>query len=69
MSRTPVRPFLIAKDSDGAFRLTLRTTWFNMYDYPIVTATLQDEVFKTAGAARAFATANLGAKPGEFAKQ
>jgi hypothetical protein len=68
MSRIPVRPFLIEKSEDGTFRLTLRTTRFNMYNYPLVTSELQEEVFATATAARAFATAHLGAQPGQFAK-
>lgn len=68
MSRVPVRPFLIAKSEDGTFRLTMRTTRMNMYNYPLVTSELQDEIFPTATAARAFATAHLGAQPGEFAK-
>lgn len=69
MSRTPVRPFLIAKDEDGAFRLTVRSTRFNSQNYPIVTSTLQDETFKTAAAARAHAKAEFGAEPGQFASK
>lgn len=67
MSRTPVRPFLIAKDETGAFRLTVRQTRFNSQNYPIVTSTLQDETFKTATAARAFAKEHFGAEAGQFA--
>jgi hypothetical protein len=66
MSRVAVRPFLIAKTEEGTFRLTMRTTRMNMYNYPLVTSELQDEVFPTASAARAFATAHLGAQPGQF---
>lgn len=68
MSRVPVQPFLIAKNDDGTFQLTLRETRMNMYNYPLVTSTQQDEVFSTAAAARAFAIANFGAQPGQFAK-
>jgi hypothetical protein len=67
MSRIPVRPFLIAKDEEGAFRITVRETRLNSQRYPIVTSTLQPEVFKTATAARAYAKANLGAEAGQFA--
>jgi hypothetical protein len=67
LTRTPVRPFLIAKDDDGAFRITVRETRFNSQKYPIVSSTLQVEAFKTATAARAFAKAHLGAEPGQFA--
>jgi len=60
------RPFLIAKDADGAFRLTVRTTRYNSQGYPLITSTLQDETFKTATAARAFARDNFRAQPGEY---
>ncbi len=67
MSRTPVRPFLIAKDAEGRVRLTVRETRYNSQNYPIVTATMQDEIFTTATAARAFAKEHFGAEPGQFA--
>lgn len=60
------RPFLINKDADGNFRLTVRTTRYNSRGYPLVTAALQDETFKTANAARAFARENFSAQPGEY---
>lgn len=63
----PVRPFLIAKDDDGQYRLTVRETRYNSQGYPIVTATLQDEAFKTATAARAHAKEAFGAEAGQFA--
>ena len=68
MSRIPVRPFLIDKDEQGAFRLTVRETRFKSQNYPLVTSTLQPETFKTATAARAHAKAHFGAEPGQFAK-
>ncbi|HEY0444918.1 MAG TPA: hypothetical protein VGD19_00545 [Allosphingosinicella sp.] len=67
MSRTPIKPFLIAKDEDGNVRLTVRETRYNSQGYPLVTATLQDETFKTATAARAHAREAFGAEPGQFA--
>ena len=67
MSRTPVRPFLIAKDEDGQFRLTVRETRYNSQGYPLVSATMVDETFKTATAARAHAKAHFGAEAGQFA--
>ncbi len=67
MSRTPVRPFLIAKDEQGRIRLTVRETRYNSQNYPIVTATMQDEIFNTATAARAFAKEHFGAEAGQFA--
>jgi hypothetical protein len=69
MSRTPVRPFLIAKDENGAVRLTVRTTRLNSQNYPVVTSTLQDQSFTTAAAARAYAKAEFGAQPGQFASK
>lgn len=66
MSDASSRPFLINKDTDGNFRLTVRTTRYNSRGYPLVTATLQDESFKTANAARAFARDNFRAQPGEY---
>lgn len=69
MSRTPVRPFLIAKDENGVVRLTVRETRYNSQNYPLVTSTLQAEEFKTAAAARAFAAAKYGAEPGQFASK
>jgi len=67
MSRIPVRPFLIAKDENGDFRITVRETRFNSQNYPIVTSILQAETFKTATKARAYAKDKLGAQAGEFA--
>lgn len=69
MTKIPVCPFLIAKDEDGAFRLTVRSTRYNSQNYPVVTSTLQDESFKTAAAARAYAKAEFGAEAGQFASK
>lgn len=68
-SRVAPKPYLIAKDEDGAFRLTLRETRYNSQSYPIVTCTLQDESFRTAAAARAYAQEHFGAQPGQFASK
>jgi hypothetical protein len=67
MSRTPVRPFLIAKDEEGRFRITIRETRYNSQGYPLVTSTLQQETFTTATAARAHAREQFGAETGQFA--
>ena len=69
MSRTLVAPFLIAKDAEGQFPITIRDTRFNSQDYPILTSTLQPEMFKSAVAARAHAKQNLGAEAGQFASK
>ena len=67
MPRAAVRPYLIAKDEEGHFRLTVRTTRYNSQGFPLVTATTGDETFKTATAARAHAREHYGAETGEFA--
>ena len=67
MSRVPVRPFLIAKDEEGQFRLTIRETRYNSQHYPIVTNTLQPETFPTLTAARNHAKQHYGAEAGQFA--
>lgn len=67
MSRTPVAPFLIAKDEEGQYRITVRETRFNSVGYPLVTATLQPETFKTATAARVYAREHFGAQTGQVA--
>jgi hypothetical protein len=67
MSRIPVRPFLVAKDADGNFRLTVRETRYNSQNYPLVTAVLQAETFRTAAAAKAHARDHFGAVAGQYA--
>ena len=69
MSRTPVAPFLINKDQEGNFRITIRNTRFNSQNYPLVTSNLQPELFKSAMAARAHAKAELGAEADQFASK
>lgn len=66
MAHDKPQPFLIAKDGEGNFRLTVRTTRYNSQGYPLVDAVLQEDLFKTATAARTFARENFGAQPGEF---
>jgi hypothetical protein len=66
MSDARTHPFLINKDDDGNFRLTVRTVRYNSQGYPLVSAALQEETFKTANAARAFARDNFRAQPGEY---
>jgi hypothetical protein len=61
------KPFKIAKDEHGQMRLTIRNTRFNSQGYPLVTEVLEEESFKTATAARAYATEHYGAEPGQFA--
>jgi len=69
MAETPTKPFLIAKDENGQIRLTVRETRRNSQGYPWVVRTLVEQSFASTAAARAFATAEYGAKPGEFASR
>ena len=66
-TRTSNAPFLIKKDEDGDFRLTVRDTRYNSQGFPIVTSNLQEEKFKTAAAAKVFARDNFRAEPGQYA--
>lgn len=67
MSRAAVRPFLISKDEEGSYRLTVRDTRYNSQNYPIVTSVLQSEIFATAMSAKAFARDHFNAEAGQFA--
>lgn len=69
MPSGPLKPFLIAKDEAGHIRLTVRETRHNSQGYPWVTNRPVDRVFATAAAARTYATAEFGAKAGEFASR
>ena len=69
MSRAPVAPFLITKDEQGKFRITIRSTRFNSQNYPLVTSSLQPELFKSAMAARKHARSEWGAEAGQFASK
>lgn len=64
--RAKGKPFLIAKDGAGEYRLFVRETRYNSQNYPIVTATAIDESFKSTAAARNYAKAHFGALAGEF---
>ena len=67
MADAKLRPFLINKDEDGHFRLTVRTTRYNSQGFPLVDVALQAELFKTATAAKEFARESFRAQPGEYA--
>lgn len=66
-SRDAVKPFLIQTDDSGRVRLTVRTTHFNSWNYPVVRSSMVDETFATAAAARAHAKEHYGAEAGQFA--
>jgi hypothetical protein len=66
MSRVAVRPYLVAKDAEGDYRVTVRTTRFNSVGYPLVSSAMVDETFRTATAARAYVRETLGGQPNEI---
>jgi len=67
MSKVPVRPFLVTKDEDGLFRVTLRTTRFNSQGYPLVSSEVLGDTFRTQMAARAFVRETYRAEANEIA--
>ena len=67
MPRTSVRPYLIAKDEDGAYRITTRTTRLNSQGYPLVTATLIEDSFPSLATARAYVRREFRAEPTDIA--
>lgn len=69
MPTTPIKPFLIAADEQGHVRLTWRETRYNSQGYPWILRTLVEQNFETVAAARAYASEQFGAKPGEFASK
>ena len=66
MSREAIRPYLISKDEDGNFRLTVRETRYNSQGYPLVTSHMQEETFKSVAAVRTFARDVFKAEPGQY---
>lgn len=67
MSKTAIRPYLIAKDEEGKFRITVRVTRFNSQGYPLVSATVMDGTFPSATSARAHLRENYRAETTDIA--
>ena len=67
MADDTFRPFLIQRQSDGTFRLTVRDLRYNSQGYPLVSGTMHDEIFPTSAAAKNFARINFDAKAGQYA--
>lgn len=67
MSRVPVRPYLVSKDDEGVFRVTVRTTRFNSQGYPLVSSEVLEDAFKTQTAARTFVKQTYRAEANEIA--
>lgn len=64
--RAAGKPFLIAPDGEGGYRLFVRETRFNSQNYPVVSSKPIGESFSSTAAARAYAREHLGAVAGEF---
>jgi len=67
MPDSATRPFLITRDDEGMFRLTVRDIRYNSQGYPLVTGVLQEERFKTAAAAKTWARTQFNAVAGQYA--
>jgi hypothetical protein len=67
MSREVVRPYLVVKNEDGDYRVTVRTTRYNSQGYPLVSADLLDEKFATQKAAKLFVRETYRAESGDIA--
>ena len=67
MSRVATRPYLVAKDEAGRFRVTVRQTRLNSQGYPLVTSTLLEESFATATAARGYVRDTFRGEAGDIA--
>lgn len=67
MSRVPLRPYLVTKDEEGIFRVTVRTTRYNSQGYPLVSAEVLDDAFKTQTAAKAFVREEYRAEANQIA--
>ena len=67
MSRVPVRPYLVTKAEEGVFRVTVRTTRFNSQGYPLVSAEVLGDAFRTQTAAKAFVREQFRAEASDIA--
>lgn len=67
MSRIPLRPYLVTKDEEGVFRVTVRTTRYNSQGYPLVSAEVLADAFRTQTAAKAFVREEYRAEANEIA--
>lgn len=67
MSKAALRPFLVAKDDAGAFRVTVRTTRYNSQGYPLVSTELLDDSFRTQKEAKTFVCAQYRVETSDIA--
>lgn len=67
MTRVAVRPYLVTKNAEGDFRVTVRTTRFNSQGYPLVSTEVMEQSFRTATAARTYLREEYRAGPTDIA--
>lgn len=67
MPKPTLRPYLIAKDDGGTFRITVRTTRFNSQGYALVATKLLDGGFPSLTSARAYAREQFHAEATDIA--
>jgi hypothetical protein len=67
MSRIPVRPYLILKDEEGVYRITVRTTRFNSQGYPLISSEALEGGFPTQTSARKYVREQFQAETGDIA--
>ncbi|WP_442680814.1 hypothetical protein ACSBM8_06370 [Sphingomonas sp. ASY06-1R] len=69
MSRILLRPYLVSKQEQGDFRITVRTTRLNSQGYPLVSTEILPDSFRTATAARTYLREQYRAEPADIATQ
>lgn len=67
MATARLRPYLVNKDDDGAYRVTVRTTRYNSQNYPLVSSEMLPDVFKTQTAAKTFVRETYRTEAGDIA--
>lgn len=67
MPRTAIRPYFIAKDEAGVFRITVRTTRLNSQGYPLISKAMLDVSFPTLTKARGYARQEFQAEAADIA--
>ena len=67
MSRTAIRPYLVAKAEDGQVRVTVRTTRFNSQGYPLVSSEMLAQGFPTLAQARSYLRSEYKAEATDIA--
>jgi uncharacterized protein with NRDE domain len=67
MAKTALRPYLLTKQPEGDYRVTVRTTRLNSQGYPLVSSAMLDGSFPTATSARAHLREHFRAEATEIA--